>query len=403
MAHTSSQKHGNDDVDTGAEAAMDQLAGRSSSSPAPEKMRRRPEKSGTVWTATAHIVALLIGSSVLAVAWTFAQLGWVAGPAVVVALSVVTYYSSALLADCYRDDDPDHLGGSAVHGEYIAAVRSYLGSNYSLRQSNLPMHIARVKIRRGEARWWALQGASAALLVVAVGMGVASVRDMREVRGCGGADVRKEAVSAHGSLGGGSGDGKWEPKQRERWQRQRLGGRLAVRLSLARGCCDGGGLEGEQWSGGAQVGGAVVAAACGRTSGGSDGGGSGNQADLEMVQRRGGLGDRSDSAEARQHWIYRLRWCSASGKERTVVAVLLLILNGKDSGRRWWLSVSSKERTEAAALLLLAPNREDGDAVEGCGAVMLLLFDPNEEDDDEQRRGAHRPGRGKSSPSSIVV
>ncbi|EAZ36356.1 hypothetical protein OsJ_20683 [Oryza sativa Japonica Group] len=127
MAHTSSQKHGNDDVDTGAEAAMDQLAGRSSLSPAREKTRRRPEKSGTVWTATAHIVALLIGSSVLAVAWTFAQLGWVAGPAVVVALSVVTYYSSALLADCYRDDDPLHLGGGAVHGEYIAAVRSYLG------------------------------------------------------------------------------------------------------------------------------------------------------------------------------------------------------------------------------------------------------------------------------------
>lgn len=139
MAHTSSQKHGNDDVDGGAETAMDQLAGRSSSSSsAPEKKtRRRPEKSGTVWTATAHIVALLIGSSVLAVAWTFAQLGWVAGPAVVVALSVVTYYSSALLADCYRDDDPDHLGAGAVHGEYIAAVRSYLGSNYSLRQSNL--------------------------------------------------------------------------------------------------------------------------------------------------------------------------------------------------------------------------------------------------------------------------
>uniref|UniRef100_A0A0E0L9L8 Amino acid transporter transmembrane domain-containing protein n=1 Tax=Oryza punctata TaxID=4537 RepID=A0A0E0L9L8_ORYPU len=118
--HTSTQAHGN--VDVGAETAMDQLA--RSSPPAPEKTRR--EKSGTVWTATAHIVALLIGSSVLAVAWTFAQLGWVAGPAVVVSLSVVTYYSSALLADCYRDDDPDHLGG-AVHGEYIGAVRSYLG------------------------------------------------------------------------------------------------------------------------------------------------------------------------------------------------------------------------------------------------------------------------------------
>lgn len=59
--------------------------------------------------------------------------------------------------------------------------------------------------------------------------------NQREVRGCGGADARKEAALAHGSLGGGSGDGKWEPKQRERWQRQRLGGRLAVRLSLARG------------------------------------------------------------------------------------------------------------------------------------------------------------------------
>ncbi|KAF0900231.1 hypothetical protein E2562_029741 [Oryza meyeriana var. granulata] len=113
MAHTSMHAHG--DVDR--ETAMDR-AGRSSSS---EKTR---EKSGTVWTATAHIVALLVGSSVLAVAWTFAQLGWVAGPAVVVAISVVTYFYSALLADCYRD--PDHLGG-AVHGEYIDAVRSYLG------------------------------------------------------------------------------------------------------------------------------------------------------------------------------------------------------------------------------------------------------------------------------------
>lgn len=59
--------------------------------------------------------------------------------------------------------------------------------------------------------------------------------NQREVRGCGGADTWKEAASAHESLGGGSGDGKWEPKQRERWQRQRLGGRLAVRLILARG------------------------------------------------------------------------------------------------------------------------------------------------------------------------
>ncbi len=65
--------------------------------------------AGTVWTATAHIITAVIGSGVLSLAWTMAQLGWVAGPAVVVALSVVTYYSSALLADCYRDDDTNFL------------------------------------------------------------------------------------------------------------------------------------------------------------------------------------------------------------------------------------------------------------------------------------------------------
>uniref|UniRef100_J3MCN0 Amino acid transporter transmembrane domain-containing protein n=2 Tax=Oryza brachyantha TaxID=4533 RepID=J3MCN0_ORYBR len=117
MSHTGMDTHGGGaGPDSGTATA-----GRSPSSSA-EKTAR--EKSGTLWTVTAHIVALLVGSSVLAVVWTFAQLGWVAGPAVVVAISVVTYYSSALLADCYRD--PDHLGG-AVHGEYIDAVRSYLG------------------------------------------------------------------------------------------------------------------------------------------------------------------------------------------------------------------------------------------------------------------------------------
>ena len=77
-----------------------------------------------MWTATSHIVAAVVGSGVLALAWTVAQLGWAVGPLVLVGFSCVTYYTSAMLADCYRYPDP--VGG-AVNREYIDAVRCYLG------------------------------------------------------------------------------------------------------------------------------------------------------------------------------------------------------------------------------------------------------------------------------------
>nr|CAD1818203.1 unnamed protein product [Ananas comosus var. bracteatus] len=60
----------------------------------------------SVWTASAHIITAVIGSGVLSLAWAIAQLGWVAGPAVMLLFSFVTYYTSALLADCYRAGDP---------------------------------------------------------------------------------------------------------------------------------------------------------------------------------------------------------------------------------------------------------------------------------------------------------
>ncbi|KAJ3703906.1 hypothetical protein LUZ61_007611 [Rhynchospora tenuis] len=82
------------------------------------------EKQGTVWSASAHIVAAVVGSGVLALPWTVAQLGWVIGPLVLLGFSCVTYYTSAMLADCYRYPDP--VTGSVNH-EYIDAVRNYLG------------------------------------------------------------------------------------------------------------------------------------------------------------------------------------------------------------------------------------------------------------------------------------
>ncbi|KAG8078683.1 hypothetical protein GUJ93_ZPchr0007g6268 [Zizania palustris] len=65
----------------------------------------RPKRHGTMWTASAHIITAVIGSGVLSLAWAIAQLGWVAGPAVMLLFSLVTYYTSALLADCYRSGD----------------------------------------------------------------------------------------------------------------------------------------------------------------------------------------------------------------------------------------------------------------------------------------------------------
>jgi amino acid permease len=82
--------------------------------------------AGTVWTATSHIVAAVVGSGVLALAWTVAQLGWAVGPLVLLGFSGVTYYTSTLLANCYRYPDP--VSGS-VNREYIDAVRCYLGNS----------------------------------------------------------------------------------------------------------------------------------------------------------------------------------------------------------------------------------------------------------------------------------
>ncbi|KAL6602846.1 hypothetical protein ACP70R_043207 [Stipagrostis hirtigluma subsp. patula] len=82
---------------------------------------------GTVWTATAHIITAVIGSGVLSLAWAMAQLGWVAGPVVLLIFAGITYYMCSLLADCYRDGDP--VSGKRNY-TYTEAVESYLGGWY---------------------------------------------------------------------------------------------------------------------------------------------------------------------------------------------------------------------------------------------------------------------------------
>ncbi|KAJ4751807.1 Amino acid permease [Rhynchospora pubera] len=84
----------------------------------------RPKRTGTVWTASAHIITAVIGSGVLSLAWAIAQLGWVAGPAVMFLFSFVIYYTSTLLADCYRSGDP--MTGKRNY-TYMDAVHANLG------------------------------------------------------------------------------------------------------------------------------------------------------------------------------------------------------------------------------------------------------------------------------------
>ncbi|XP_022156807.1 amino acid permease 4-like [Momordica charantia] len=84
----------------------------------------RLKRTGTFWTASAHIITAVIGSGVLSLAWAIAQLGWVAGPAVMLLFAFIGYYTSCLLADCYRSGDP--INGKRNY-TYMHAVRSLLG------------------------------------------------------------------------------------------------------------------------------------------------------------------------------------------------------------------------------------------------------------------------------------
>lgn len=82
------------------------------------------KRTGSWVTASAHIITAVIGSGVLSLAWAIAQLGWVAGPAVLMAFSFVTYFTSTMLADCYRAPDP--ITGKRNY-TYMEVVRAHLG------------------------------------------------------------------------------------------------------------------------------------------------------------------------------------------------------------------------------------------------------------------------------------
>nr|CAD1841426.1 unnamed protein product [Ananas comosus var. bracteatus] len=90
----------------------------------------RPKRRGTLLTASAHIITAVIGSGVLSLAWAIAQLGWVVGPAVLVAFSLITWFCSSLLADCYRSPDPVHGKRNYTYGMLKCEVQTMCTAQY---------------------------------------------------------------------------------------------------------------------------------------------------------------------------------------------------------------------------------------------------------------------------------
>ncbi|CAL9214368.1 unnamed protein product [Arabidopsis halleri] len=84
----------------------------------------RERRTGTFMTASAHIITAVIGSGVLSLSWAIAQLGWVAGTVILVTFAIINYYTSTMLADCYRS--PDAVPGTRNY-TYMDVVRAYLG------------------------------------------------------------------------------------------------------------------------------------------------------------------------------------------------------------------------------------------------------------------------------------
>ncbi|CAM8937313.1 unnamed protein product [Rhodiola kirilowii] len=84
-------------------------------------------RTGTIWTAMAHIITGVIGAGVLSLAWSMAQLGWIAGPIMIISFAVITIVATNLLTDCYRAPHPEL--GPARNRSYIEAVKFLLGDN----------------------------------------------------------------------------------------------------------------------------------------------------------------------------------------------------------------------------------------------------------------------------------
>ncbi|KAK4795538.1 hypothetical protein SAY86_027864 [Trapa natans] len=84
----------------------------------------RPRRTGTLSSCVVHIITGVIGSGVLSLSWSVAQLGWIGGPIALLCFAIITYLSASMLSNCYRY--PDSVTGHRNYS-YMDAVRVNLG------------------------------------------------------------------------------------------------------------------------------------------------------------------------------------------------------------------------------------------------------------------------------------
>ncbi|KAK4575489.1 hypothetical protein RGQ29_026451 [Quercus rubra] len=103
----------------------DQQSSLLTSSSQPDETEEPLKRTGTLWTSIAYIITGVIGAGVLSLAWSVAQLGWIAGPLLMIAFAGITIVSTNLLCDCYRCPDPEC--GPARNRSFMKAVKFFLG------------------------------------------------------------------------------------------------------------------------------------------------------------------------------------------------------------------------------------------------------------------------------------
>ncbi|KAL8256503.1 hypothetical protein R6Q59_031570 [Mikania micrantha] len=92
----------------------------------PLLQRSHHNLTGTVWTAVAHFIAGVIGSGVLSLAWSFSQLGWIAGPLCVIIIAFFALVSAFLISNMHLYTNPSN-GTTTINHSFLQAVHTSLG------------------------------------------------------------------------------------------------------------------------------------------------------------------------------------------------------------------------------------------------------------------------------------
>lgn len=83
------------------------------------------EKVGSVFTTSMHIICAVVGIGVLALPYSIAYLGWIAGPLVIFFFWLSTWLSSSMLSSLYLVD-------GHVYGSYHHLVNGIMGRNQAI-------------------------------------------------------------------------------------------------------------------------------------------------------------------------------------------------------------------------------------------------------------------------------